>query len=313
MEKLLRLAMDEPLDFEFFCERRGLLRYSAPRTLEALVTLLKTSSDPTLLAGGTDVGLWVTKQHRQLRHIVDLTKVTELQVIREEADQIVIGAGVTYSNARPVLAAHFPDFDPLIARIASEPVRNSGTIGGNVANGSPIGDTPPALIALGARAVLASSSGERTVQVEDFFVAYGKQDRAPDEVLVRIEIPKLSAQSAFRVFKISKRFDQDISALCGGFHAELRSGILHNVRICFGGMAGVPLRAMSVERALEGRPLDPETLDQAVALVPLDYQPLSDHRASAEYRLLAAQNLLRKFAASLDGKTVVTLDREFAR
>lgn len=313
LDQLSRVAMDEPLDFEFNCERRGTLRYSAPRTLDALVTLLTASPDATMLAGGTDVGLWVTKQHRPLHHIVDLTKVTELQVIREEADQLVIGAGVTYSKARPILAAHFPDFDPLIARIASEPVRNSGTIGGNVANGSPIGDTPPALIALGARAVLVSSRGERTVLIEDFFIAYGKQDRAPDEVLARIEIPKLAAQSAFHVFKISKRFDQDISALCGAFHAELRSGKLHNVRICFGGMAGVPLRAASAEQELEGRRLDPETIEQAVAQISVDYRPLSDHRASAEYRTLAAQNLVRKFAASLTGMPVVSLDREFAR
>ena len=310
---LSRLATDEPLDFEFVCERRGNLRFSAPRTLEALVMLLATSPDATMLAGGTDVGLWVTKQHRRLRHVVDLTKVAELQDIRDETNKVVIGAGLTYSNARPILAANFPDFDPLIARIASEPVRNSGTIGGNVANGSPIGDTPPALIALGARAVLASSRGERSVLLEDFFIAYGKQDRAPDEVLVRIEIPKLTGQAMFRVFKISKRFDQDISALCGAFHAELRDGLLRNVRICFGGMAGVPLRATSVERVLEGRPLDPETLEQAVARFPFDFRPLSDHRASAEYRMLAAQNLLRKFAASLADEPVLSLDREFAR
>ena len=313
MERLSRLAADEPLDFEFVCERRGGLRYSAPRTLDALVTLLATSPDATLVAGGTDVGLWVTKQHRKLRHVIDLTKVAELQDMRDEADKVVIGAGVTYSSARPVLAAHFSDFDQLISRVASEPVRNSGTIGGNVANGSPIGDTPPALIALGARAVLASPRGERMVLLENFFIAYGKQDRAADEVLVRIEIPKLTSQAAFRVFKISKRFDQDISALCGAFHAELRDGLLCNVRICFGGLAGVPLRASSVERVLEGRPLDPQTLEQAVAQFPLDFRPLSDHRASAEYRMLAAQNLLRKFAASLVGKPVVTLDREFAR
>lgn len=313
LERLSRLVPDEPLDLEFVCERRGTLRFSAPRTLEALVAILTSSPDATLLAGGTDVGLWVTKQHRNLRHLIDLTKLAELQDIRDEADHVAIGAGVTYTNARPVLAAHFPDFDPLIARIASEPVRNSGTIGGNVANGSPIGDTPPALIALGARAVLASPRGERSVLLEDFFIAYGKQDRAPDEVLVRIEIPKLSGHALFRVFKISKRFDQDISALCGAFHAELRDGLLCNVRICFGGMAAIPHRAASVERVLEGRTLDPEAIEQAVAQFPLDFRPLSDHRASAQYRMLAAQNLLRKFIASLAGEHVVTLDREFAR
>lgn len=313
LERLLRLATDEPLDFEFVCDRRGTLRYSAPRTLEALVTLLAASPDATLLAGGTDVGLWVTKQHRKLRRIVDLTKVVELNEIREEVDRVVIGAGVSYTNARPALAANFPEFGPLIARIASEPVRNSGTIGGNIANGSPIGDMPPALIALGARIVLASARGERTLLLEEFFLEYGKQDRATDEVLVRIEVPKMATAARFRAFKISKRFDQDISSVCGAFHAELNGDRLSNVRICFGGMAGTPKRASHVEQMLEGMACDCTTLELAITALARDYSPLTDHRASAEYRLLVAGNLLRKFFADLGGKPVTTLDREFAR
>lgn len=309
---LTNLAVEEPLDLEFNCERRGTLRYSAPRTIEALTSILANSPGATILAGGTDVGLWVTKQHRKLHHIVDITKLNELQRIDEGADHVTIGAGVTYSDARAFLASHFPDLDPLISRIASEPVRNSGTIGGNIANGSPIGDMPPALISLGARAVLASNRGERCVLLEDFFVAYGKQDRAPDEVLVRIEIPKLAPDAVFKAFKISKRFDQDISAVCGAFHASWQARKLANVRICFGGMAGVPQRAKSVERRLEGATLSVNVVEAAVSSFSEDYQPLSDHRASAEYRMLAAQNLLRKFAAGLDGQAVAPLDREFA-
>jgi xanthine dehydrogenase small subunit len=172
---------------------------------------------------------------------------------------------------------------------------------------------PPALIALGSSIVLASRRGERAMRLEDFFVAYGKQDRAEDEVLVRIEIPKTRSTAQFRIFKISKRFDQDISSLCGAFHAELADDRLSNVRICFGGMAGTPKRASAVEATLEGSIGDPKLIERAITGLTIDYSPLTDHRASAEYRQLAAQNLLRKFIAGLSGDPITALDREFAR
>ncbi len=313
LEGLKELDCSAQLDMHFECPRRGQLRYSAPRTLNALLNLLAASPHATILSGGTDIGLWVTKQQRALHHVIDITQVTELQRIEVETDRIVIGAGVTYNDARGMCADQFPELLPLIARVASEPIRNSGTIGGNIANGSPIGDMPPALIALGASIVLASVRGERRIRLEDFFLSYGKQDRQSDEVLTRIEIPKQPSNVHFRTFKISKRFDQDISALCGAFYARAVEDRIEDVRICFGGMAGTPKRAPHAERALEGRALDAEALEQAVAALRDDYAPLSDHRASAEYRMLAAQGLLRKFHAGVQGKTVVTLDREFIR
>jgi xanthine dehydrogenase small subunit len=311
LEQLTRLERSIPLDFSHRCPRRGDLRYSAPRSLNTLTALLAQSPRATILAGGTDVGLWVTKQHRTLQHIIDITHIAELQIVRDEPERVIIGAAVTYTDVRLAFARHFPDFAPLIARIASEPIRNSGTVGGNIANGSPIGDIPPALISLGASIALASPRGERRMLLEDFFLTYGKQDRAEDEVLVRIEVPKLAPAARFRTFKISKRFDQDISALCGAFHAELQSNRLSNVRICFGGMAGTPRRARAVERVLEGSTCNPATLERAVTAFPEDYSPLTDHRASAEYRLLVAQNLLRKFFADLRSEHVTMLDREF--
>lgn len=313
LEGLKQLDCSNPLDIHFHCPRRGQLRYSAPRTLSALVDLLAASPNATILAGGTDIGLWVTKQQRALHHVIDITQIVELQNIETGSDRIGIGAGVTYNDARGVCSDQFPELLPLIARIASEPIRNSGTIGGNIANGSPIGDMPPALIALGAEIILLSIRGERRLSLEDFFLAYGKQDRRSDEVLTRIDIPKLPADAHFRTFKISKRFDQDISALCGAFYARAVEGKLENVRICFGGMAGTPKRATQAERALEGRAFDAEALEHAVAALRVDFEPLSDHRASADYRMLAAQGLMRKFHADVQGETAVTLDREFAR
>jgi xanthine dehydrogenase small subunit len=187
----------------------------------------------------------------------------------------------------------------MISRLGAEQVRNAGTIGGNIANGSPIGDMPPALIALGARLVLGSSAGRREIPLEDFFIEYGKQDLQPGECVVAVVVPLPSPGQHFAVHKLSKRFDQDISAVCAGFCIRLQEGKVADARICFGGMAGTPLRARSTEQALLGQLWNEETLPQVMtrarAALAQDYSPLSDWRASREYRLLAAQNLLRRF------------------
>ena len=303
-------AANAMLDLSFDCPRRGRLEYCAPTSLEQLTNELDTSPEGVILAGGTDVGLWVTKQGRTLSKVIDLARVPELGRMTEGEAALTIGAGVTYSEARPLLARHFPPLDPLISRIASEQIRNSGTIGGNIANGSPIGDMPPALIALDAQVGLARKDGTRTLPLEDFFIAYGRQDRASNEVLAWIEVPWLDDDTYFRTWKVSKRFDQDISSVCGAFHLRMIDGVAQDVRICFGGMAGTPARAKLAEQVLEGSSLDQETIHRAIACLAEDYTPLTDHRASARYRTLAAQGLLRRFLEVVDGRPVEVLDRE---
>lgn len=299
------------LELEHHCAKRRIKkRYSAPRSLDELSQVIAKSDDPTFLAGGTDVGLFVTKQHRMLGEIIDLNQVAELQRVECSDEGVTLGAVVTYSDARKPLADLVPELDTYFSRIASEQIRNSGTIGGNIANGSPIGDMPPVLIALGAELELLGPEGARRMPLEDFFLDYGKQDRAPNEIVSRIFVPRPASGAHFGAFKISKRFDQDISSVCAGFNCEIAEGTVRNVRLAFGGMAGIPKRAHNAEREIEGKPLSSEMVDAAAKALEQDFSPLNDHRASARYRSLVAANLLRKFLLGLEGEPVLCLDRE---
>jgi xanthine dehydrogenase small subunit len=247
------------------------------------------------VAGATDVGLWLTKELKRFETMIYVGGVEELLAIEVGDETIDIGAAVTYSDAMPVLTEHFPDLRPMLSRLGGLQVRNAGTIGGNIANGSPIGDSPPALIALGARLVLTSEQGSREIDLEDFFIEYGKQDLQPGECVHTVRIPLPRAGHAFRAYKISKRFDQDTSSVLGAFSLQSNDGVVSEIRIAYGGMAGVPARAQGAEKALLGQPWTEETVDQACEAMAEDFTPLSDWRASAEYRMLVAQNLLRRF------------------
>ncbi len=226
-----------------------------PGSVEGLAETLAAHPKATVVAGATDVGLWVTKQMRVLDPVVFINHLEELQKITVTPEGITLGAGVSYNGAFEVLRQDIPAFGRLIERIGGQQVRNMGTIGGNIANGSPIGDSPPALIALSATVTLRSASGIRTMPLEDFFIDYGKQDRQPGEFVESMFVPRPKSDSHFAVYKITKRRDEDISALCGAFHLEKdASGVVTHIRIAFGGMAGTPKRARSVEAALDGSP-----------------------------------------------------------
>jgi xanthine dehydrogenase small subunit len=269
--------------------------FAAPYHEEELTRLYADHPDATIVAGATDVGLWVTKQLRTLPKIIHIGRTRGLDRITDEGPHISIGATATYSGAEAFLASIDPDIGEVIRRIGAKQVRASGTIGGNIANGSPIGDTPPMLIALGATLYLRRESRERFLPLEDFFVAYGKQDRAAGELVWRVDVPRLKANEAFRAFKLSKRFDQDISAVMGAFKFTLEGRTIQSARIAFGGMAATPKRALIAEAALRGISLDaPKAWEQAISAMAEDYQPIGDMRASAEYRLASAQALLRK-------------------
>jgi xanthine dehydrogenase small subunit len=270
-------------------------KYFAPSSVDELAEIYAAHPDATILAGGTDVGLWVTKQHRRLGTVIYLGDVADLKELREEGAMLRIGAGVTYEQALDVITAHYADFGELVRRLGSKQIRNAGTIGGNIANGSPIGDAPPALIALGATLILRQGAARREMPLEDFFVAYGEQDRAPGEFVERIDLPLHGDQILFRCYKISKRFDQDISAAVGAFSLRLEGGVIAEARICFGGMAATPKRAAACEAALTGAAWSESAVVAACAALADDFTPLTDMRASAGYRLKVAQNLVRKF------------------
>lgn len=273
-----------------------------PNNVEALANTLATHPKATLVAGATDVGLWVTKQMRVLNPVVFINHLNELQDITVDDTGITLGAGVSYNAAFDCLRKAIPAFGRLIERIGGQQVRNMGTIGGNIANGSPIGDTPPALIALGATVTLRSASGTRSLLLEDFFIEYGKQDRQPGEFVERIFVPRPKANSHYAIYKISKRRDEDISALCGAFYLETDGACVSTIRIAFGGMAGTPKRARAVEAALLGQPWTEEAIRAARDAFDADYQPLSDWRATAEYRQLTAKNLATRFYLETSGQ-----------
>ncbi|WP_420546988.1 xanthine dehydrogenase small subunit [Curvivirga sp.] len=273
----------------------GERHFFAPASSDELAGLYEKYPNATLVAGATDVGLWVTKMQRVLEPVIYLGRVRDLREIKDDGANLIIGAGTTYTEAHQVIAEQYPDFGELIRRIGSTQVRNAGTIGGNVANGSPIGDTPPALIAADAKVLLQKGSDIRELPLEDFFIEYGKQDRFESEFVKAIKLPKRASDVIFRSYKISKRFDQDISAACGAFALKLGDGIVKDIRICFGGMAGTPARSKKAETALIGQNWSEENVEKAMQMMEGDYTPMTDMRATADYRMMVAKNLLMKF------------------
>lgn len=278
----------------------------APETTDALAEWYAAHPDATLIAGATDVGLWVTKGLRDLGEVAFLNRCRDLQEIGESAQTLKIGAGVTMADLLPVLRKHHPSYAEMVRRYGSEQVRQAATIGGNIANGSPIGDNPPVLIALGATLHLRKGDARREMPIEDFFLDYGKQDRKPGEFVEAITMPK--SAPTLRVYKLSKRFDQDISAVCGAFNVTVEDGVVAAARIAFGGMAGIPKRAGAVEAALRGKPWTEETVGEVLPVFSDDFTPMTDMRASAEYRLETARNMLLRYCHDLAGRSVSVLE-----
>jgi xanthine dehydrogenase small subunit len=270
--------------------------FFAPRTLDELAQTRAEHPAALLLAGSTDIGLWVTKQLRDVGDIIYLGHVDALKAVTEAEGMIEIGAGATLDDAYRAVCKHYPEqLSEMWQRFASLPIRNAGTLGGNVANGSPIGDSMPWLIALGAELVVRGPAGVRTMALEDFYLGYQKKDLQAGEFVQAVRVPMPRAGVQFRTYKLAKRFDQDISAVCAAFAFRLEGGVVQEARIAFGGMAATPQRAARTEALLAGRTWSEPALKEAMAVLAQDYAPLSDMRASSEYRMKAAQNLLRRF------------------
>ncbi|WP_375174552.1 xanthine dehydrogenase small subunit [Pseudooceanicola sp.] len=274
----------------------------APETSDELAAWYDAHPEGTLIAGATDVGLWVTKQLRDLPEVAFLNRCADLKQIEDQGDTLHVGAAVTMAELLPVLAPIYPGYAEMVRRYASEQIRQAATIGGNIANGSPIGDNPPALIALGATLHLRKGDTRRDLPLENFFIDYGKQDRAPGEFVEAVTIPKRADRLA--CYKLSKRFDQDISAVLGCFNLTMADGVVAEARIAFGGMAGIPKRAAHVEAALIGQPFDEAALERAAPEWAKDFSPMSDMRASADYRLASARNMLRRYWLEGQGTSV---------
>ena len=270
-------------------------RWLSPLTSDALAELYEAHPQARLLAGGTDLALEVTQMHRPLTVMIHVGNVADMKHIERVDNQLEIGAAVTLTDAYTTLKSEYPDFGELLQRFASLQIRNQGTLGGNIGNASPIGDTPPLLIALGAQLVLRKGAVRRTLAIEDFFIDYRVTARQEGEFIEKIVIPCANPSHTFRAYKVSKRLDDDISAVCAAFNLRIEQGRVAEARIAFGGMAATAKRAARCETVLLGSPWNSATIENACAALADDFTPLSDFRASKEYRLLSAQNLLRKY------------------
>jgi xanthine dehydrogenase small subunit len=274
---------------------RGASQAHLPATIDALAAFLTDHPGARIVAGATDVALWVNKQFRDLGEVVFVSQIEEMARIETAPYMIRIGAAASIEALRLAMADHHPHFADMLARFSSAQVRSAATVGGNIANGSPIGDAPPPLIALGATLILRRGEATREIALEDFFIDYGKQDIAPGEFVEAVTVPRTPGEaSRLRVYKLSKRFDQDISAVLGAFNIIVEGGKVQSARIAFGGMAGTPKRARAVEAALTGQPWTKASVETAMAAMAQDFTPLSDMRASKDYRLAAAANMLMR-------------------
>jgi xanthine dehydrogenase small subunit len=310
-------------------------KYLAPKSLRDLLAARAAHPDAQIVAGCTDVGLWVTKMHMQFAKVLDVTRAKELRRIERYDHHVAIGAAATLTDAYDALIADRPQLKTFANRFAGLPVRNSGTLGGNVANGSPIGDSMPLLIALGAHVVLMSVRGHREMPIEDFYTGYRKNVLAPDEVLAWIKVPRPAGgphpnpppkgegeraapspaggglgwgQEFLRAYKISKRFDDDISAVCLVINMHLNDGRVAKISIGAGGVAATPVRAVKTEAALAGRPWTIEAARQATGALRAEFQPISDMRASAAYRSEVLGNLMQRFWLETQGVQQINLE-----
>ena len=266
--------------------------FHAPHSLDELATLRAAMPQARLLAGGTDIGVWVNKQFRELGEIIHLGRVRELQRIAEADGRLEIGAGATLTDAWQALVQRWPSLQEMALRFASPPVRNAGTMGGNIANGSPIGDAAPVLIALGADIVLRQGAQQRTLPLQDFYVDYMRNRQQPGEFVQALRVPLPQAGTTLRAYKLSKRFDSDISGLAAGLWLSFDGEVVRDARFAFGGMAAIVRRATRAEAAVRGRPWSENVVRAAMDALDEDYAPLTDLRASASYRRRAARNLL---------------------
>ena len=304
---LKKLRRDESLQIE----HKG-RKFFAPRDADEFSALLAQHPNATVLAGGTDIGLWVTKQHRELETVIYTGRVAELQRVAAGRTHIEIGAAVSLTEAVPFIVGQYPGLDKMFRRFASPPIRNAGTLGGNIANGSPIGDSMAALMVLDTVLVLRCGDTEREISLGDFYHDYMVNDLQPGEFLVRVRIPVAADGAIVSSHKWSKRFDQDISAVCTAYHLALDDDNVASFKMACGGLAATVKRATNTEAAISGKPWTEETIEDACRALADDYSPISDMRASADIRLHATQNLLRRFFAETvadDLETVYTYGR----
>ena len=280
------------------CLGDGKVRFFAPATASAFATFYARHPEAVIIGGATDVGLWVTKQNRHLETLIWTGRVAAFNAMTRQDSGLLIGPAVTHQAFLEAIRDDLPECAELLRRFSALQVRSSGTVCGNIANGSPIGDLPPVFIALGGQVELTRKQKSRRLDLEAFFIDYGQQDRQAGEFVSAIYLPQTEAPN-LRCYKISKRFDQDISAVMLAANIVVKDGVITEARLAFGGMAAIPKRASSAEKQLLGMPFATDSFAAAARTISDDFTPLSDMRGSAEYRMKTAQNLILKYGLEL--------------
>ena len=283
----------QPSGAESILEQGG-RRLFQPQSCSELHHLLAAYPDAWLWAGGTDLGLELTQRFKAPDTIIQLERIAELQGISEQEEDIVIGAMTSYTSLEHGLANPFPSIARLVHRIASRQIRNLGTLGGNIANASPIGDMPPVFLSLSTTLLLDGVDGPRELPLQDFFINYKQTALKQGEYIAAVKVKKLAADERLFCWKISKRSDDDISALMMAIWLKTDGTTINDIRIACGGMAAIPKRALHTENALRHQPLTLDSARNAASAISKDFKPMSDVRATAEYRLQVAGNLLQK-------------------
>ncbi len=279
----------------------GERKFFSPRNVAELASLFETHPDAVILAGGTDVGLWVTKQHQNLSTVIYTGNVEELAKLSVTKTHIDIGAAVSLSDAMLPIIEHYPEFEELFLRFASPPIRNAGTLGGNIANGSPIGDSMPALMVVDTMLVLRQDDRKRELSLSDFYLDFQKTVLEPGEFVERILVPLRHSDTQVQSYKVSKRFDQDISAICGAYSLRRDGAGIADIRIAYGGLAVVPKRALNCEASLKGKDWNEDTVRSGIKALGEDFSPITDMRSTAEYRRTVCGNLLKRFYLDSSG------------
>lgn len=290
IDKLHALDTDDPL-----CIEGSGRKFLAPQDVDHFAALVGEYPSATILAGGTDIGLWVTKQHRNLDVVIYSGDVGGLNDLVVSDSHLDIGAAVSLTDAMSLIISHYPTLEELFVRFASPPIRNAGTLGGNIANGSPIGDSMPALMVLDAELVLRAAGKTRSIALADFYPGYQQTALEPGEFLERIRIPLPVEGEHVCSYKVSKRFDQDISAVCGAYRLRLDGDAVAGIKIAYGGMAAVPARAVLCEQSLLGHAWNEDSINNAMLVLDKEFSPISDMRSSAGYRGQVCRNLLKRF------------------
>jgi xanthine dehydrogenase small subunit len=271
-------------------------RFVTPTSWEALFDALDAHPDARLVVGGTDLSLEVTKRFAVLPKLISLEALPGFKVLSETPGGLRLGAGAPVSELEDFTAPRLPSLHRMARYFGARQIKHRGTLGGNLCTASPIGDLAPALISLGAAAVLRGRAGERTAPLEAFFTGYRTTALAKGEVLAAVTVPRPSATARAASYKVSKRRELDISTVSAGLYVDTdAAGVVTTARLAFGGMAATPKRAAQAEAALVGRAWSEATVEAAAEALARDFTPLSDHRGSKAYRVLVAANLLRGF------------------